>query len=474
MEFAVAWCPRLPTGPGPLYDRLADAIQQDIVSGKLDVGSKLPPHRDLAHALGVSVGTIAKGYAEAERRGLVNAHVGRGSFIRSTLRGGSIPPRMPSLRPAGTRTGVIDLRCNTPPPVALSDALQDSLGALSLYEGLEAAVRYIQGSGLRSIRTVAADWLRRRHGIDSPADDLVQCNGGQHGIALVFSAVARPGDTILCESSTFYGARVAAEQLGLRLRGVSMDAEGMMPDALERAILESRSKLLFTIPTLHNPTTRTLGRNRREEIARIARQHDVTIFEDDAYHAYADAQERPPPIATFAPERTFYLASISKGLCPGLRLAFLVLPAGLGSEQIMRAVRALGYCPPALGGLIFSRWVENGTADRIAAEVQRECAVRLNIARSILGPHIAAPGAARTPHLWLPMPALDAERVVARALRADVEITPPDVSTVSGDADTGIRLCLGATESSEALESALTAVRTAIEGDERRRNEGII
>ena len=98
------------------------------------------------------------------------------------------------------------------------------------------------------------------------ADRIIQCNGGQHGLALAFAARARPGDTIMCEAATYPGIRTLAEHTGYRLRGVGMDARGIEPEALARCARETGARTLVVIPTLQNPTTITLDAARRAEV----------------------------------------------------------------------------------------------------------------------------------------------------------------------------------------------------------------
>lgn len=75
------WLPTIPEGSSPLYERLIAALEHDVHHGLLRPGERLPPHRDLAHRLSLSVGTVSRAYVEAERRGLLSSHVGRGSFV---------------------------------------------------------------------------------------------------------------------------------------------------------------------------------------------------------------------------------------------------------------------------------------------------------------------------------------------------------------------------------------------------------
>ncbi|OUI83558.1 GntR family transcriptional regulator [Gluconobacter sp. DsW_056] len=466
------WQPELQSGPKPLYERLVLAMAQDIKTGQLAPGAKLPPQRDLAFRLGVSVGSVTRAYAEAERRGLLSAHVGRGSFVRGAL---PAVPDVPTIERGSvtgqSRSGLIDLRCNTPPPVPLMAELNAALAALMGRNALDPAVHYVQGEGLPHVRAAGAQWIARHYGLDFSAGNLIQCNGGQHAIALVFSSFCAPGDTVLCESSTFYGARMAAAHLGLKLRGVPMDDEGLLPEAVDRAAAETGSRLLFTLPTLHNPTTRTMSEQRRQQIAAVAKARDLLILEDDAYYAYS---QKPRQIVSYAPERTLYLASLSKGVCPGFRLAFLALPPDLPRERLMQGIRALGYCPPALGALVFSQWVAEGRIDTIGQSIQAEAATRWNQSHTVLGDLVARPGAMYSPHAWIPMSALDAERVTARLFRAGVEITPPDTSGVSPQADTGLRLCLGASVNRGELDRALAIIKEVITGHGSADRDGII
>ena len=109
-----------------------------------------------------------------------------------------------------------------------------------------------------------------------------------------------------------------AERLGLRLHGLALDEEGVRPEALEEAARGGRARLVFLNPTAHNPTTATMSQGRREAIVAIARRHELILIEDDVYGQLPE--DRPPPLAVLAPERTVHISSASKSVAPGLRL----------------------------------------------------------------------------------------------------------------------------------------------------------
>lgn len=459
------WQPEVVDGSSPLYERLIDVLERDVRSGRLSPGERLPPHRDLAHRLALSVGTVSRAYAEAERRGLISSHVGRGSFIADGV----------SQRLGDEQGRIADLAHNLPPLAPSERRMSEGLARLRQRADLNDSVGYSPPEGLAAVRAAGAAWLRRRHGLSrATSDGIIQCNGGQHGLALAFSALARPGDTILCEAATYPGIRTLADHCGYRLAGVAMDDRGIDPEAIARAARESGARVLVLIPTLQNPTTITLDAGRRDDIVKVARALDLTIVEDEAYRLFADAG-CPPSFSDLAPERSLMVAGISKSVAPGLRLGFILPPDdGALRERLVRGIRAFGYSPPTLGGLVFAQWEQDGIADRIADDVLIETQARTELALRILGDAVAAPGTGRSLHVWLPMSMVDAERVTARALRAGVAVTPPDGPIVDTAGPVGIRLCLGAMRCRQALESALECVKAALKPGSDQGNQGLV
>ncbi|KQY28851.1 GntR family transcriptional regulator [Caulobacter sp. Root487D2Y] len=454
------WTPTLSPGDTPLYERLLDALRADIASGVLGDGERLPPQRDLAHRLGLGLGTVTRAYVEAEKVGLVQAHVGRGSFVRGAT----------AAKPDRTGDGgPINLFHNIAPSGPADARLADTLTRLRRRPDLIEHLGYSPSAGLEVQRRAGAAWLERSGGLTGADWTRLACTAGaQQALALAFGAVARPGDTVLCEASTFYGVKALAEHAGYRLKGLAMDAEGLRPDALDEAAATGASRVVAIQPTLQNPTGRIMSADRRAQIVAVARKRDLLLIEDDIYAVYAP--NAPPPFAVLAPERTFHVSAVSKSLAPGLRHGFLIAPPGGHMDRVLRAVRALAYAPPAFGGLIATQWIEDGTADVIVAEVREEMTARLVLARQILGDAIETPMSASAPHLWLPMSELDAERLAGRALRGGVELTPPSAPVVEPGATTGLRLCLGAARDREELERGLRIVAAAVSDvDERSR-----
>ena len=444
------WAPELKeSGETPIYRRLLDALAEDIAGGRLKDGERLPPQRDLAHRLSISLGSVTRAYDEALRRGLVEAHVGRGTFVSDR-------------RKIGDTSGLIDLSTNTAPIDfgGLSSLIQQAMGKRSILPGL---YDYQPPPGREADRKAAAAWIARTANYpDLDWNDVITCAGTQNGLAVALSSLCRPGDVVLCEAMTFPGMRLLAVQLGLTLRGVAMDGEGMEPGALEQAVRETGAKMVYVLPTLQNPTTRTMSAARRGEIAALACKHDLWILEDDIYACCAAPDV--PPIAAFAPERTFYATSLSKIVSPGLRAGYLVAPKGEAFERCLRGFRALMHSPCGLSGAVAAHLLESFAADEIAAGVRAETAERIRLALDLLDGFAARPGAPSSLHLWIPCPRAD--RMASRLLGEGVRLSPASAFEAGGaEAESGLRLCVGPAASRPVLAKALGLVRSALTAD---------
>ncbi len=442
------WIPEIGERAGPRYVAIADALSGDIAAGVLHPGDRLPTHRELAWRLGVTVGTITRAYGEATRRGLVSGEVGRGTYIRGPL---AAAEHLLTVEDA-TANDSIELGFAYPPAVAelslASRALQDLAGEAGCID----ALGYQSHVGTKAHRAAGAAWLARR-GIKVPAERVLVTAGGQHAVVLALAAATRPGDRILAESPTYPGIQTAAHLLGLRLDGLAMDEEGLVPAAFAAACRGGDIKALYVLPTLHNPTNITMPEARRREIADIAVTHGVTVIEDEVCGFPA---ERPPPVLTsFAPDHGLYLTSLSKTVAPGLRVGYITAPATY-IDRLAGAIRATCWMASSVTTELATRLIRGGDAAHIFDARRREARARLELARSILGPwHLTDPDDAF--YLWLRLPeAWSASEFAAAALRRGVRITPAEPFVINrlGMVE-AVRICLGPPRSRHLLEEGL-------------------
>jgi DNA-binding transcriptional MocR family regulator len=355
--------------PGPKYLGICNAIAQLINHGHLKPGDKLPPQRDLADALGVTLGTVTRGYQQAEKRGLLMGETGRGTFVRS-----SESDRF-SLHALHNRLdrqqgAQIDLDLNFPMDEGAPD-LNAALAALSKSGGLSALMRYQPAAGLRHHRRAGLEWVSR-FGVSTDEQNVVITAGGQHAIHTALLAQNDAEGFLAVESFTYPGLLNTARLVGRRLIAVPMDSQAMVPEALTAACRQHKVAGLYLMPTIHNPTNAQMSLERRRQIAEIARQRDLFIIEDEVYAPLK--QHYQTPVQAMAPERTYFLTSLSKIVAPGLRVGYLVVPPAR-RRYVEAAMAASVWMTPPLMGEIAARWIDDGTA-RQAMQVKREAAIR--------------------------------------------------------------------------------------------------
>jgi DNA-binding transcriptional MocR family regulator len=428
----------------PRYIAIADAIAQKIADGTLAMGDRLPPQRKLAETLGIDFTTVSRAYAEAQTRGLVDSHVGRGTFISGQIaHSGPDPMRLRDE----------DLSMNMPPEPTdpdLQARMKQGLDYVSA--NLIGLLRYQSPIGAEKDRLAASSWLSMRGMV--PNLERVAVTPGAHAtMAAIFSIIAKPGDRVLCEQITYPGLRNIAGRFGLTLVGVARDADGMLPHALERAIEEHGPKALYLNPTLQNPTTHTIPETRRLELAEVLRRHALTLIEDDAY-GFIPAKA-PAPIALSAPELTWHIGGLAKCIGAGLRLAYTVAPTAKCAFRLAQAIRALAVMPSPLSTALVTQWIEDGTADRIRRFIRAESAARQAIARDALD-GFEFQSAENAFNIWLALPkGMGRADIVARLAGRQLGVMPADAFTVSGAPQERLRISLGGSVTRETLRENL-------------------
>jgi DNA-binding transcriptional MocR family regulator len=424
-----------------VYRAIADAIDDDVQKGALRAGARLPPHRDLADHLGVTVTTITRAYAEASRRGLISGHVGRGTFIRGT------EPEESEYEP-----GVLDLSINILMPDKEVAHLETHLFQRRVLPWTQ-LLGYAPKRGHLRHRQAMAAWLAQL-GMPVDPEAIVLTAGAQHGLATTLAAVAGPGDVVLTEELTYSGVRLIAQQNRLKLRGISMDGEGLRPDALEAACRTTRGRVLYCMPRMQNPLSAVMSEKRRRQIAAVAEKYRLTVVEDDTYGFLSPERT---PLRPLIPDRTIYVTSLSKSLFPGMRLGCVVAPAPF-IEKITRAVWATMISTSPIGADLLSGWIEDGTAARIASWKRNEGSARQLMAKRLLaGERYQTHPTSH--HLWLSLPSRwSSEAFVAQARSRGVVVNASSEFAVIEQPPRAVRLCLGTPRTRAGLEQALTRV----------------
>ncbi|MDH6232998.1 DNA-binding transcriptional MocR family regulator [Mesorhizobium soli] len=437
MRLQSPWTPRLADIEASTAERLVLGMADDIVEGRLKGGDRLPAHRDLAWKLGIGLGTVTKAYAALERRGLTRSVKGRGTFV--------------AIRQAHERRQ-IDLSSNTPPTMLTERLLARTLAGIAKKIDPAQLNLYAPPAGHLEHRRLLARWLETL-GVPADPSHLVLTGNARQAIALAFDLVCNRQGVILTERLTYPGAIALARRKGLRMRGVEIDAEGMVPEALAAALAQetAASKAVYLTPTLHNPTTATMGLARRQRIVAICRRAGAHIVEDGVYAFTSTAL---PPLAALAPDITVHVNGLSKSLGPGLRIGVLALPAGM-MDAAEGIVRDMPMEPSPLSCAVVEEWMASGVIASVQKDLGHETRRRSRLASSLLGKSglVIDPAAC---HAWLQAPRGIADRLALAAAAVGIKVTQPEsVMAEREDRMTGIRLCLGG-PSFEELTAALS------------------
>ncbi|HBN9861349.1 TPA: PLP-dependent aminotransferase family protein [Pseudomonas aeruginosa] len=438
------WLQPLSAGGGPRYLQIADAIARGVREGALVPGDQIPPQRWMAKELGVDLTTVTRAYAEARRRGLLASFGGRGSFIA--------PPH------EALQDSVLDLTMNLPPQTAdraLAEHIRTGIEAVLAQQRIESISGYQNLEANAPAQAIARIWLGPLMD-DLTESRLLMCAGAQGAIFNLLMTHTQPGDTVLSDELTYPGFLRAAQALGLKVVGIPGDASGIRPDSLEQCQRETGARVLYLNPTIHNPTTLTMPAARRQEIAIMLMRLNMTLIEDDPYRRLAN--DAPPPITVYTSgSRSYYLASLSKCLWPGLRFAYVVAPSDQATDSLLQHFRASSMgCSPLLASLAQS-WIRDGTAISLVAEIQREARARQTMARSMLPADIQAHPSGL--HLWLPLPEQWTARTFSQALEgAGFRIAVADAFCVSGRSPEAVRVSVGGARNHSALSAAFRQI----------------
>jgi len=448
------WTPWLVESSQLKYRGIVEALEADLGAGRIQPGDRLPPQRAIAEALGVDLTTVTRAFNEARRRGLVEAHAGRGTFIRRGFggQGAGAIDAAPS----------VDLSMNIPPQPAaahLQRVISETITSLLSSGRGMLHLHYQESTGSAPDREAAALWLGRRiPGVKAPS--ILVANGAQSALFAIFECLLSPGDGLAVGSLTFPGVKAIALQRGYTLRPVAMDDSGLIPDSFEEVCRRSPPKALYVIPAIDNPTTATLPEERRRKIIAVARKYGVAIVEDDPYSPLQD--ETPTPFAALAPDITWHVATLSKCLTPALRIAYVVAPGNAQFLRLASVLRAVTLMAPPLNAALASRWITTGTLDEIADAIRNEAMARQKIARSVLGDaDISADSHGH--HVWLKMPprwrAVD---LAEYADRSGIPVVPSSVFATGPSAPEAVRLSLGVAPDRETLLQALKLLASLI------------
>lgn len=452
------WIPDIDFSRGPIYLSIADAIETDIHTGRLERGERLPPQRELAYKLGVTLGTVTRAYREAERRRLLRGETGRGTFVAPYQ-------ELPSpLMPDGETPAGLDLARNYA-YAHLNPDLGKALIRMARLPGLERLNGYAPSEGLKIHREAGAE-LFKLFGVDALPENIALTCGAQHGIQVLLQALFNKGDAIGVDELTYPSLLASAPHLGLRLVPIAMTrteagfCRAMCTKSLETACRLHGLKGLFVIPNMQNPTSHTMTGEERKAIAEIARKHGLRIIEDDPYTPFVT--RKLASFATLAPELTASIASPSKLAAPGARIGYVHVPADIPAPVRNAIGESTWMASPIMAELV-AGWVRDGTVAATIDVKRRANEHRFALACRLLGEE-AIQGGPDKVFLWLRLPdGTGPSAVEADLAHRGVSVLASRHFQAAGqERDPFLRVALGTIPNDDAFAQAISELAGAI------------
>lgn len=373
-NYPMSWRPSINKTEKPIYQALAGQLEQDILNGVLLPGTKLPPQRELADYLDLNLSTISKAFKVCELKGLLSATVGSGTFVSYDALSNAF--LLEDIKPRH----LIEMGATLPDNASYEPLL---LQLKNMLQETDYEKWFGYGRAGESLwQKDAALKLIRRGKVETKVDNILFANGGQNAIAATLAGLCKPGDRIGVDDHTYPGLKTVAAMLSVQLVPIKSENYEMSPTALEYACKNDNIKGIYLIPDCHNPTASFMSVENRKVIAAMAKKYNQFIIEDASYHLLS---EKPlPAIASFAPEQVIYVASLSKSLAPGLRLAYIAAPSQF-KEQISKALYNLNVSVSPLLAELAARMIVSNQFEVLIKRHQEQNVRRNEVINRYLG-----------------------------------------------------------------------------------------
>ncbi len=446
-----------------LYRQVIDLITENIDTGTLLPGDRLPSLRRMSKTAGVSVPTVRQAYVELERQRRVESRPQSGFYVRHRAANAIVlPTRTTAMTPAPLRCRPLMERVydgvNRPDlvPLGIANPCMAKPAAKTLHRTMKRIMARAEERSLGYASTLGEPSLRRQiayHYLDTvgaqvEAEQICITNGGQEALLLATMAVASPGDVIAVETPTYHGMLELIDGLGmLAVEVETCPEEGVTLSELKRTLEEHPVKACMFSTTLGNPLGVTMPENDRRELVRLLEKHDVALIEDDVYGDLRFDGQRPIPAQFLGSKaRVLTCGSFSKTAAPGYRIGWVVTHQYV--DEIARHKRAFSCSSGLLQQLTLADFLASGDYSRYLKSLRPVLQRNAERMSALVAEHF--PNETRTSRpvggsvLWLELPAkVDAEQLFDDAIDAGISIAPGHIFSPCACYTNFVRLSFG-------------------------------
>lgn len=429
-----------------LYRQVVDLILDNIESGALMPGDRLPSLRRMSHRIGVSIPTVRQAYVELERQRRVQSRPQSGFYVRGLPTNELVRPS-PAFRRSARPIPVIGRSLMdrvydglyTPGvvPFGIANPCMVKPAAKALHRTMKRIMVRAQERSLAYAPTLGEAGLRRQIayryldtvGGKIDPDNICITNGGQEALLLALQAVAGKGDVIAVESPTYHGLLELIDSLGmLAIEVETCPEEGISLSALRKTLEAHPVKACMFATTLSNPLGVSMPEEMRQELVEMLEAHGVVLIEDDVYGDLLFDGHRPKPAEFYSRSGSVLTCgSFSKTIAPGYRIGWLI--AGQYIDQIVQLKRSFSCSSGLLQQLTLSEFLATGDYDRYLKTLRPELQCNAERMSAMVAQHF--PRETRTSKpvggsvIWLELPEkVDSEMLFDLAIEAGISIAP--------------------------------------------------
>ncbi|WGD65775.1 PLP-dependent aminotransferase family protein [Bacillus subtilis] len=438
-----------------IYQSIVDRIR----SGLLDEGSKLPSVRSLSKQLEVSLVTAVKAYKQLENDGFATSIQGKGTFVKAKISDKKKEEAIPSydwqlsLQDYLPRSQFARYHI-APQKVHLSSSMIDPKLLPNRYfehevqqvlsENPELLSIYGNVQGDNQLRSEMSAYLKRS-GVTSTPENILVTSGLQQSIDLVARTFVGPGDVVVMEAPTYPGAIDIFRGRGATILTVPVDKDGMRIDILQNVCEKHKPKVIFTIPTFHNPTGVVMSLKRRKQLLDIAGSIHCIIVEDDPCSEIYFGKK--PPVTLKSMDQfgnVIYLRGLSKTIAPSCRIGILTASGSIFNRLLAAKANAdLGsplLTQKAILPLINSkRMIDHSKKLRTALKIRRDLALDLLTSLSPEGVSWTIPEGGL--NLWISLPSwIDSHLLLSEAKKQQITFLPGSACYPVGQENNHLRI----------------------------------
>lgn len=443
----------------PVYIQIKDYIKDMILNGMLRQNEKLPSTRELSSILNVSRNTIISAYEFLQDEGYIYMQKGKGAFVSyvkvsveeewkidwglGVSEYGRVAEELDIIKhETEWKKGMISFK-SIAPDESLFDVEEFKKAFLNRVsiEG-DKILNYGYAKGYRPLIHYLLKYMKNK-GVHIEGKDLLITNGFTEGFDLALSCITEKGDNILCENPTHNTAIKIMKLHGLNIKGIDIDKDGINLDKLKEELTKKKFKLSYFIPSYHNPTGLVMSAEKRVELYRILKEHNIPIIEDGFNEELRYSGTHVSPIAALSGNgnSVVYIASFSKILFPGIRIGWILADKKL-IDYLESIKRSRNIHTSFLDQAIFYEYLQSGSFEKYIKKARKvyrakyefalKCAKKYIPCREVMGEGGL--------HIFIKLKGISSRDILGKCCERGVIFTPGDIFFTDGKGRDTLRL----------------------------------